>query len=320
MILWILARKDLRLLLRDTRALVILLLMPLFFIMVLGISLGEGFGQKPEDRLRISVLNLDEGVPRYYDCPAMLRDGLAWLSLTCRLSSRDRTKRRGDSRPVCPFGSQSLHLVSARVVVGTSSARPERNGRHQNRNDRRHRRGGAASQWRQACRRVGTGQILQQTGAALLLFGRRLEEMFYVLPRVSASGRSGALGTCRLFSRKTKAFCRSILEDGLNPFYRDGVKLDVLDVEVLKDPTQKTATAIIDQVVQGSMLRVVMPWMIGRAFEKIGDPAFLALLGKEEGLPAPVKLFLSSSRDSHGAKTAAQRRLAEFAAKLVSQV
>jgi hypothetical protein len=81
MILWILARKDLRLLLRDARALVILLLMPLFFIMVLGISLGEGFGQKPEDRLRISVLNLDEGVPRYYERPAMLRDGLAWLSL-----------------------------------------------------------------------------------------------------------------------------------------------------------------------------------------------------------------------------------------------
>ena len=95
------------------------------------------------------------------------------------------------------------------------------------------------------------------------------------------------------FSRKTKTFCL-YLDDGLNPFHRDGVKLDALEVEVLKDPTQKTATAIIDQVVQGSMLRVVMPWMIGRAFEKIGDPAFLALLGKEEQLPAAVKLFLTS--------------------------
>jgi ABC-type multidrug transport system permease subunit len=84
------------------------------------------------------------------------------------------------------------------------------------------------------------------------------------------------------------------LDDGLNPFHRDGVKLDALEVEVLKDPTQKTAAAIIDQVAQGTMLRVVMPWMIGRAFEKIGDPAFLALLGKEEQLPAPVKLFLTS--------------------------
>ena len=57
MVIWTLARKDLRLLVRDARALVILLVMPLVFILVLGISLGEGFGQKPEDRLRVSVLN-----------------------------------------------------------------------------------------------------------------------------------------------------------------------------------------------------------------------------------------------------------------------
>src|ERR1019366_2881875 len=66
------------------------------------------------------------------------------------------------------------------------------------------------------------------------------------------------------------------------------------DVEVLKDPTQETAAAIIDQVAQGSLLRVVMPWMIGRAFEKIGDPAFLALLGKEDQFPGTVKVFLTS--------------------------
>src|SRR6185436_2621990 len=45
------------------------------------------------------------------------------------------------------------------------------------------------------------------------------------------------------------------LLDGLNPFYRDGVKLEVLDVEVIRDPTQQTAAAIIDQVAQGSLLR-----------------------------------------------------------------
>src|SRR5439155_25654952 len=82
MVIWTLARKDLRLLVRDARALVILLVMPLIFILVLGVSLGEGFGQKPEDRLRVSVLNLDESLPRYFERPAMLRDGLAWLSLT----------------------------------------------------------------------------------------------------------------------------------------------------------------------------------------------------------------------------------------------
>ncbi len=85
------------------------------------------------------------------------------------------------------------------------------------------------------------------------------------------------------------------LEDGINPFFRDGVNLASLEVNVIKDPTQPTATAIIDQVAQGSMLRIVMPWMIGRAFEKIGDPAFLALLGREPSLPGPVKLFLASN-------------------------
>ena len=37
-----------------------------------------------------------------------------------------------------------------------------------------------------------------------------------------------------------------------------------------------------------------MPWMIGRAFEKISDPKFLALLGSEPNLPTTVKLFLTN--------------------------
>src|SRR3954470_16186674 len=58
-----LALKDLRLLLRDPRSAVILLLMPLVLVLVLGLALGESFGQKPDDRLRISVVNLDRGLP-----------------------------------------------------------------------------------------------------------------------------------------------------------------------------------------------------------------------------------------------------------------
>src|ERR1051325_782212 len=80
MVIWTLAKKDLRLLLRDARAMVILLAMPLIFILVLGVSLGEGFGQKAADRLRVSVLIQDEGLPRYFDRPAMLREGTAWLA------------------------------------------------------------------------------------------------------------------------------------------------------------------------------------------------------------------------------------------------
>src|SRR5262245_26551615 len=62
MAIWTLAWKDLRLLVRDVRVAIILLVMPFLFILVLGISLGEGFGQKPDDRLRISFVDLDEGM------------------------------------------------------------------------------------------------------------------------------------------------------------------------------------------------------------------------------------------------------------------
>src|SRR4051795_7214046 len=58
-----LAAKDLRLLLRDARSAVILLVTPLLLILVLGLSLGEGFGEKPDERLRISIVNLDKGLP-----------------------------------------------------------------------------------------------------------------------------------------------------------------------------------------------------------------------------------------------------------------
>ena len=61
MVIWTLARKDLRLLLRDRRALIILLAMPFIFILVLGLSLGEGFGQRPDNRLRVSIVILDRG-------------------------------------------------------------------------------------------------------------------------------------------------------------------------------------------------------------------------------------------------------------------
>ena len=58
---WALARKELRLLLRDRMAAGLLLGLPLLFILVLGLLLGEGFGQKSDDKLRVSLVDLDEG-------------------------------------------------------------------------------------------------------------------------------------------------------------------------------------------------------------------------------------------------------------------
>src|SRR4051812_26366827 len=61
---WTIAAKDLRLLVRDPRAAVILLLMPVVLILVLGLSIGEAFGRKPDDRIRMTVVNLDVVHPR----------------------------------------------------------------------------------------------------------------------------------------------------------------------------------------------------------------------------------------------------------------
>src|SRR6516165_6145052 len=60
-VIWTLTHKELRLLLRDRVAAVLLLVMPLLFIFVLGLLLGEEFGEKPDDRLRVSVVDLDRG-------------------------------------------------------------------------------------------------------------------------------------------------------------------------------------------------------------------------------------------------------------------
>src|ERR1051326_4021377 len=53
--------KEFRLLLRDPWSALVLLIMPLVFILVLGLLLGEGFGQKTDDRTQIVVVDLDVG-------------------------------------------------------------------------------------------------------------------------------------------------------------------------------------------------------------------------------------------------------------------
>ena len=57
-----LARKELRLLLRDRMAAGLLVGMPLLFILILGLLLGENFGQKADESLQIFIVNLDKGI------------------------------------------------------------------------------------------------------------------------------------------------------------------------------------------------------------------------------------------------------------------
>jgi ABC-type multidrug transport system permease subunit len=207
MAMWTLAKKELRLLVRDYRALVILLAMPLIFILILGISVGEGFGKKPDDRLRVSVVNLDQG-----------------LHVNRRLNLRP---------PEAPtWAAQVLKDLSETggIRVELIESREE------------------------AEQLVNRGQR-----AAVLVLGPDFSK------RVSS---------CSFLEGGPPGF------EGINPFFREGVTLSKVDITVLKDPTQPTASAIIDQVAQGSMLRIVLPWMIGKAFEELGEEKFIQKMGK----------------------------------------
>src|SRR6516162_2004772 len=60
MTFWRITRKDLRLLLRDRRTLLSLLVLPLFFITIIGISAGQLFTEKEKaKRMRVGVVNED---------------------------------------------------------------------------------------------------------------------------------------------------------------------------------------------------------------------------------------------------------------------
>jgi ABC-2 type transport system permease protein len=288
MVVLTLAKKDLRLLVRDARAMIILLAMPLIFILVLGVSLGENFGKPASAGLRVSVLVEDEGVPRFFDRPAMIRDGLGCLAITPNPASSTQAWAGCGlvlaNRPSWfPHDSWSQLLIrdlneTAEIQVEFISNRAE------------------------AERLVRSGQ----RAAVLVLgkhFSKRIERCSFL-----ASGWQDGFNIAAVYPRPGDPIALAIrglfdesqdvlpmyINDGLNPFHRDGVNLKALDVEVLKDDKQQTAAAIIDQLAQGSLLRVIMPWMIGRAFDKIGDPTFLALLGKEDQLPFAVKTFLTS--------------------------
>jgi ABC-type Na+ efflux pump permease subunit len=231
MAVWILAKKDLRLLLRDRRALVILLAMPIIFILILGMLLGEGFGRRPDDRLRVSLVNLDQG-NRF----ALVREAVAGLA-ACN----------GDVLP-------------AIVLAGSNCvSRPP------------------DEPWSQVVLRD-----LKETASIRVEI---VPDRETARELVRETKRSAVLVFHPTFSEKVTA--SSFLSDGINPFFRDGVNLAMLDAELLRDPTQAAAASIIEQVAQVAMLRVVLPWMIGRAFEKLSEPQFIESLGNEVRLPVP---------------------------------
>ena len=79
----------------------------------------------------------------------------------------------------------------------------------------------------------------------------------------------------------------------INPLGRDGVRMNDLGLTLVVDKTQPVSAAVIEQVTQVTLLRVVIPWMIGRAFERVGDDAFMAMVAERlMGVkPVPVQVL-----------------------------
>jgi ABC-2 type transport system permease protein len=208
---WSLAKKELRLLVRDRVSAVLLVGMPLLFILVLGLLLGEGFGQKPDDTLRISLVDLDAG------------RGLGGKPWSYWVRT-DLEETPGIRIEIIPDRDEARRLI------------------------REHRRAAVLVLQEDCSDRVGRCSFLAAPGA-------------------------------------------------VNPFHREGVWLDPddprndehidLGVRLLKDGYQSSTASVIEQVVQVTMLRVILPYMIGRAFQKLSEPAFIDRLGEEVRLPMP---------------------------------
>ncbi len=210
---WALAYKELLLLARDRVAAGVLLLMPLVFVAVLGLILGENFGQKADDTLRLSILDLDEGASELADGKGGTRSWAHWVI-------NDLKDTPGIRLEMIPDRATAEQLIRDHKRASILVLRPD-------------------------------------------------------------------------FSRRVAA-CSFLDEPGsVNPFHRDGVHLKPtaevdLGLEVLADPTQQSAAAINEQVVQVCMLRVLLPYMIGKAFNKLSEPSFIDLLGQEVRLPVPA--------------------------------
>ena len=280
--IWILAKKELRLLARDARAAVILIAMPFIFILILGMSLGEGFGIKPDHRTRVSIVDLDEG---YVEPIAAAREQLAWLTLAPgALGSPPGGNLIGAAalvHAVHPgwYPHQRWSEVVLRDLADTAEIRVELIP--------------TRAEAERLCRET-------QRPAVLYLgpgFSRKVAECSFlagVWPDVLRFSGSWPrtdlpfnLALAGLFQSEQPNLPLAFAP-GINPFYRDGVRLSELDAALIVDETQPAAASVIEQVGQVTLLRVVLPWMIGKAFDRLTEPRFIDLLGQAVSLPVPA--------------------------------
>ena len=199
-------------LLRDRRTLVTLLVLPFLCILILGILLGEGFGQKADDHFRVTIVDLDK------------KAGLGGITWGERI--------RADLRESPDLKLEIINDPNEAISLVKS-----------------HRR------------------------SAIIVLGTDLGDK---------------IDNC------------SFLSGGINPFHREGVHLEKIGVQVIKDPRQGLSAAVMEQVAQVSLMRVILPWMIGKAFERLGDREFIEILSAGAMVPIPLeyRFFLGKSEAS----------------------
>jgi ABC-type transport system involved in cytochrome c biogenesis permease component len=197
-----LAGKDLRLMARDPRAGVILLLMPVLLVLILGITVGGAFDPNKKEQLRISLVNLDRGLPPDHG----------------------------------PFPDRPWSQILLDDFASTADIKVEL-----------------------IPTREDAERLVRSGERAVVIV---LEPEF-----------SDLVHRCSFVGEPLK-------RNPINPLYRDGMKTSAVGVTVLRDPTQEVAAAVVEQVVQVALMRVVIPWMIGQAFEMIGTPPFMEKMKK----------------------------------------
>ncbi len=263
----VIAAKDLRLLLRDPRSAVILVLMPLVLILVLGLALGEAFGRKPDDTLRLTVVDEDVGLSRNpADYPSVWtpppdRDPLgavagAWAS-----------GGPGATVPIprsYPMTGRWADVVLA-DMKNTGGIKIER----------------------VATREEAVALVRRGKRSAVLVFERDFSER---MDRCSFVGAP--------FKR-----------DPINPMDNYGVQIKTADAGsgaemapgghvgavVISNRSQPVGAAVAAQLTQVSLMRVVIPWMIGQAFAHIGSPLFMDKMLSTLSLPFPLTGSLKAS-------------------------
>jgi ABC-type Na+ efflux pump permease subunit len=246
MTVWSLAKKEFTLLLRDWRAALILVAMPLLFILVLGLLLGEAFGQKPDDKLRVIVLDLDQK-PEFFRYRGQVSAALA-------------------SAPAGPLQLlPALDLPQDEPWPGLVRGRT----------------------WAEEVR----NDLKDTAGIRLEVIESREEA-----ERLVREHRQAAILVFEPTFSNSVCNC-SFLVDGTNPFYRDGVELKKVGATLLRDERQPAQAGIIEQVAQVSLLRVLLPYMIGKAFDRLSKPEFIELLGKRVNLPVPPRFQFIVGKD-----------------------